>query len=387
MQLSAIEFVNVYMMRSVLIVFIIMAGIISCNEPEVKDTPEEEVAPEDTVSLDVKIGQMILVGLDKRTSITSDDSLAEEIRSGKVGGILIFEKNISKTDSKNKLSNLTDSLQSFASIPLFMTIDEEGGLVHRMKKKYGFVDIPSAKEMGKLDNTDSTYHYYNLLAREMAAVGINLNFAPLVDLAVNPNNPVIAKVRRSFSADPDKVTKHALASIRAHHDNGVKTILKHFPGHGSSTTDSHKGIVDVTKTWSAIEMKPYKDIIAANKCDAVMTAHIINENWDSTGVPATLSRAVITDSLRGSLGFNGVVFSDDMNMNAISAEYGYQEAIKMAVNAGVDVLMFGNNVPTEQGNISASTIHRIIKEYVANGEIPENRIHESYKRIMTLKKQ
>lgn len=363
------------MVRSLIILITFLCVTLNCISQTTLD------------SLDIKIGQMILVGLDGRTSISFNDPLAQEVKDGKVGGILIFEKNISKTNSKPRLAALTDSLQSFSPIPLFITIDEEGGLVHRMKKKYGFVDMPSAEVLGKVDNTDSTYYYYNRLAKEMADVGITLNYAPVVDVAVNPNNPVIAKVHRSFSSDPDKVTEHAIACIKAHHDNGVKTILKHFPGHGSSTSDSHKGIVDVTQTWSEIEMNPYRHIIAHSMCDAVMTAHIINKKWESNTVPATLSHAVITDTLRNSLGFKGVVFSDDMNMHAISAEYGYNEAIKMAINAGVDVLMFGNNIQAEQGNISATTIHRIIKDYVTKGEISIVRINESYKRIMKLKQQ
>ncbi len=338
-----------------------------------------------TDSLDIKIGQMILVGVDNRTAISSSDPLAKEIEAGKVGGILLFEKNISKYDSKAKLRSLVDSLQSFADIPLLITIDEEGGLVHRMKKKYGFVDMPSAATLGRIDNTDTTFYYYQRLAAEMAQVGINLNFAPVVDLAVNPNNPVIARVKRSFSSNHNKVTEHALACIDAHHSFGVKTILKHFPGHGSSTGDSHKGLVDVTSTWNRIEMAPYDSLIRMGRCDAVMTAHIVNKKWNSSARPATLSKEVITDSLRGSLGFKGVVISDDMNMHAISKEYGYNDAIKMAINAGVDVLMFGNNIQTAQGNMSASRIHKIIKDYVLAGEIPVERINQSYKRIMKLK--
>lgn len=357
-------------------VFLILLTILSATYTHAQITID---------SLDIKIGQMILVGLDDRTTINSSDPLAKEIMSGKVGGILLFEKNISKVNSKSILAHLTDSLQKFATIPLLITIDEEGGLVHRMKKKYGFVDMPSAAALGNIDDPDTTYYYYKRLAAEMAFVGINLNFAPVVDVAVNPNNPPIVRVKRSFSKDPDEVTEHALACIDAHHYFGVKTILKHFPGHGSSAGDSHHGLVDVTNTWSKMEMEPYRDIIAAGKCDAVMTAHIVNKKWNSSARPATLSREVITDSLRGSLGFKGVVISDDMNMHAISEQYGYNEAIKMAINAGVDVLMFGNNIQTAQGNINATRIHQVIKSYVLKGEISRERIDESYRRIMKLK--
>lgn len=336
-------------------------------------------------SLDIKIGQMILVGLDARTSITPADPLAADIRNGKVGGVLIFEKNIAKAYGKRELTNMIDVLQEQAPSPLLITIDEEGGKVHRLKKKYGFVKMPSAQELGRINNTDSTYYYYKRLAAEMATVGINLNFAPVVDVAVNPNNPVIVRVKRSFSKNPNVVTRHAIACIDAHHYFGVKTILKHYPGHGSSMGDSHKGLVDVTNSWTYKETEPYRQIIRSGKCDAIMTAHIVNRNWNSDGLPATLSKDVITDSIRGSLGFDGVVISDDMNMHAISENYGYNEAIKMAINAGVDVLMFGNNVNTSQGFMTPAKIHGIIRDYVEKGEIPMWRINQSYERILKLK--
>lgn len=337
-------------------------------------------------SLDLKIGQMILIGLDDRKELKETDPLIRDVREGKVGSIIIFEKNISPTRSAEKLTKLVADIQQHAAIPLFVTIDEEGGRVHRMKEKYGFPPMPSAAYLGRLDNPDTTYFYNRRLAAAMAAVGINLNFAPDVDLAVNPDNPVIARLDRSFSADPDKVTRHALQCIRGHHDEGVKTILKHFPGHGSSTTDSHFGIVDVTNTWQGKELMPYKKIIHSGQCDAVMTAHIINRAWDGSGLPATLSEKVVTGLLRGELGFEGVVFSDDMQMHAISKAYGFENAVKKAINAGVDILLFGNNVPASD-KVTAGQIHATIKRLVRSGAIPEARIHESYARIMTLKER
>ncbi len=336
-------------------------------------------------SLDIKIGQMIMVGIDGRTGLPADDVFRTYLQEGKVGGILLFEKNISKTNSKERLIKLNNDLQKASLIKLFISIDEEGGKVHRLKKKYGFIDMPSAAHLGRIDNADTTLFYNRQLATLLNEVGINMNYAPVLDLAVNLNNPVIYKVQRSFSAEPLIVTKHAMSCILAHKENRVNTILKHFPGHGSSTTDSHKGIVDVTNSWSHKEMDPYMHIINAGMCDAVMTAHIVNKNWDETGLPATLSKAVITDSLRGSLGFNGVVISDDMNMHAISKNYGYENAIKLAINAGVDMLMFGNNIQTSQGQLSPAKLHSIIKKLVQEGAVSEERINESYLRIMKLK--
>lgn len=351
--------------------------------------PEHAVAKPDrpryeNVSLDEKIGQMIMIGINDRKSIAATDSVLMEIRSGKVGGIIMFEKNIAPSNSAETLKKLISDLQASASTPLFISIDEEGGKVHRLKEKYGFVPMPSAGYLGNLNNLDSTTYYTTNLAKELKELGFNLNYAPCLDLATNLNNPIIAKVGRSYSADPDAVARQAAASINAHHTQGIKTIVKHFPGHGSSSSDSHLGIVDVTNQWNIIELMPYKTLINSGTIDAVMTAHIINEHLDQSKLPGTLSKVMVTDMLRGMLGFKGVVFSDDMQMYAISKNYGQENAIKLSILAGVDVLVFGNNVSASD-RMKASEIHTIIKKLVLSGDIPESRINEAYERILTLK--
>ncbi|WP_276132804.1 glycoside hydrolase family 3 protein [Polluticoccus soli] len=336
-------------------------------------------------SLDIKIGQMVMVGIEERTMIDPNDSLLAELRDGKMGGVVLFEKNIAKTNSADSFRNMTRAMQQAALIPIFVTIDEEGGKVHRLKEKYGFVGMPSASYLGGIDNPDSTLFYNRRLAAEMHDLGINLNYAPCVDVAVNPENPVIVKNGRSFSADPEIVTKHALLCIQAHHENSLRTILKHFPGHGSSANDSHLGIADVTNTWKFIELEPYKNIIESGEVDAIMTAHIINRAFDT--LPATLSKKIISDKLRGFLRYDGVVFSDDMQMHAIAENFGFENAIALSINAGVDVVMFANTIPNLQGRLSASKVHAIIKNHVANGTIKKERIDEAYRRIMDLKKK
>jgi beta-N-acetylhexosaminidase len=173
--------------------------------------------------------------------------------------------------------------------------------------------------------------------------------------------------------------------IKAHRKYGIVTSLKHFPGHGSSKDDTHFGLADVTNTWSQRELKPYKTLLDSGYVDAVMTSHIVNKNLDKKGLPGTLSKAIIDSLLRRKIGFNGVVFSDDMQMQAITSHYGFEEAIKLAVNAGVDIMCFSNNI---QGNEirTVDKVHSIIKKYVASGEISKSRIEESFKRIMELKK-
>ncbi len=338
----------------------------------------------DDYSLDFKIGQMVMMGINDRKVLETNDALVAEILEGKTGGIILFEKNISATNSKEALKKLISDMQQKAKVPLLMSIDEEGGKVHRLKEKYGFVGMPSAAYLGALNNLDSTLYYTKNLAALLAELGFNVNFAPDVDLALNANNPVIAKAGRSYGADPKVVSAQAITSIQGHHAFGVKTAIKHFPGHGSSTTDSHYGITDVTKQWQFIELMPYKEIIESGQCDAVMTAHIINCHLDTTCLPATLSKTIVTDILRGVLGFEGLVFSDDMQMHAISKNFGLDNAVKLSILAGVDVLVFGNNV-TQSYRTTATEVHAIIKKLVASGEISESRINESFLRIMDFK--
>ncbi|MFN8438532.1 MAG: glycoside hydrolase family 3 N-terminal domain-containing protein [Cytophagales bacterium] len=336
-------------------------------------------------SLKLKIGQMIMIGDDFKEPIATNDSLLKEIADNKVGGIIVFEKNIAAENSFAKLKNNIDTLQSKSKIPLLISIDEEGGKVHRLKEKYGFVKMPSQMYLGKIDNADSTTFYNSQLAKELKDLGINMNYAPLLDMAVNENNPVIYKLWRSYSANADMVSKHAKLSIMAHNNYNIATVIKHFPGHGSSNTDSHLGLTDVSKTWSAEELKPFITLIQDGSAQVVMTAHIVNRQLDPSGLPATLSPKVITKILRDSIGFKGVVVSDDMQMYAISKNYGQKHALELCINAGVDLMLVGNNVIATQVQ-SATKIHAMITELVKEGKISKKRIDESYKRIINLKK-
>jgi beta-N-acetylhexosaminidase len=237
-----------------------------------------------------------------------------------------------------------------------------------------------------MNNTDSTYYYAELTANTLSKLGININYAPDIDVNINPASPAIGKLGRSYSSDPAIVASNAAAVVKAHRAYNVGTVLKHFPGHGSSSTDTHKDLTDVTNTWRFTELLPYKTLLDSGLVDAVMTAHIINEHLDSSKTPATLSKTIMTDILRGFLGFNGVVFSDDMQMHAISKQYGTAQAIKMTINAGVDVIMFAHNVP-QADKKPAEDIHSMVVQMVLNGDISEERINESYNRIMTFKRK
>jgi beta-N-acetylhexosaminidase len=332
-------------------------------------------------SLDIKIGQMLLIGF---PGTEADTSVVRAIRQGKAGAVIFFEKNIPKTNSFQGMKKVTWAYQSAAGIPLLVCIDQEGGRVNRLKDKYGFTRSLSAAQLGKYRSVDSVRFYAEATAATLRGLGFNMNFAPVVDLATNPDNPIIAKVERAYSADPDSVVWFASEVIRQHRRLGVLTALKHFPGHGSSKDDTHKGLTDVTNTWEDKELTPYKQLLKAGLVDAVMTTHIVNRNLDENALPGTLSKKIIQGILRDRIGYQGVVFTDDMQMHAITKYFGLEESIKLTINAGVDILCFSNNI---QGSDirTVDRVHSVIRSFVEKGEIPLQRIEESFGRIMKLK--
>lgn len=336
--------------------------------------------------LDHMIGQMLIVGV-RGTKPQQDPELLKDIRDGKVGGVVLYEKNIDKKDPKNGFKVLIDSLHAASGLlPFLVSIDQEGGAVNRLKSKYGYPESVSATYLGNLDNLDSTRHYAQITAKECDALGINVNFTPVLDLCKNKDNPIIAKYERCYSDDPERVARHARAVVQGHHEYNVYTVVKHFPGHGSSDADTHEGMADVTNYWGEEELIPFKRLIDAKMCDAVMTAHIVNRNICDGNYPATFSKKVNQELLRDEMGFDGVIFSDDMQMKAVSKHYGTKEAIKLTINSGVDFLMFSNNI----GGVSEQTVdevYRLIHELIDEGAISYERIEKSYLRIIAFKSQ
>ena len=350
-------------------------------------TPLPESPTDQEVSLDVKIGQMLMVGF-RGLEVSDDSPIVQDIRDRHLGGVVLFDYDVPtkspvrNVESPTQVTALVKALQSASATPLLVAIDYEGGIITRLKEKYGFPPTVSHQYLGEVNDLRFTHQEATKMAKTLAELGINLNLAPVVDVNTNPDNPIIAKYERSFSADPEIVTQQALEFIEAHHEQGVLCTLKHFPGHGSSTGDSHLGVVDVTDTWSRIELEPYASIIEAGQADAIMTAHVFNANLDPE-YPATLSRPTITGILREELGYDGVVISDDMQMGAIADHYGFEIAIQKSIEAGVDILAIANNSVYEE-DIAAHTV-ALIKRLVQDGRTDEARINESYQRIRQLK--
>lgn len=338
-----------------------------------------------------KIGQMIMIGF-RGTEAPANSHISNVIKDLKVGGVILSDYDVpSKSFPRNivnpeQTKKLIADLQSYSSTPLLVAIDAEGGKINRLKKEYGFFDIISPKEMAE-SGILTTIRESRKLAIELKELGINLNLAPVVDVDINPDNPVIGALNRSFSSDAEKVAEYAAAFIKEHNEAGIIAAVKHFPGYGSSINDAHWGIADVTDTYQEKELIPYTELHKLGLLDAVMATHIINKNVDEN-YPATLSFNFLQKILRQQMGFNGVIISDDMRMKAIADNYGFEEAIIKAVNAGCDILLFPNNSETEDYDEKLPyKVRDILYKAVKNGEISPDRIIESYQRIYNLKRR
>lgn len=338
-------------------------------------------------SIEEAVGQMLMIGF--RGDVLYGDIVAL-LRDIRPGGVVLFDYDLpSKGEvvrnitSPQQLRALTSALQGIA--PYFIAVDAEGGYVNRLKKEYGFaVSVPSAQKLGG-QSWGKTKKVAEALARKLKEMGINWNFAPVVDVNIDPKSPAVGAIERSFSDVPRTVVAHANVFIKALQEQQVIPTLKHFPGHGSAAGDTHLGVTDVTQTYRrAKELLPYQKFIQKGYGDPVLTAHIVNRKLDKSGRPATLSYDIMTKLLRYEMGFDGVVISDDMQMGAIVEAYGLTEAVVEAVKAGVDMILLGNQI----GEYNIDQVYEVkdaIVQAVADGVIEEGRICESFNRIQRLK--
>jgi beta-N-acetylhexosaminidase len=345
------------------------------------------VASPQDFSLREKIGQMIMIGF-QGTELHDNSYLMRDITVNQVGGVVFFnqlreDRLLADVPAgfREKLRTRITALKDAAKTSLFVAIDQEGGTVSRLKEEYGFPPTISAQALGLKNNPDLTYSYAKSSAVMLRQLGINLNLAPVVDLNRNPDNPVIGQMERSYSADPEIVVRHALRFIEAHREQGILCVLKHFPGHGSSTDDSHHDAVDVSSTWSPQELLPFQRLINAGHADAIMTAHIYNSRIDEKK-PATLSAKFIDGLLRGDLNFSGLVITDDLLMNGLKKTHSFDSTIIDAVNAGADILLF---VDSRQ-NVVPDVI-RVIEQGVRTNKIDIKRIEKAFSRIIKTKSQ
>lgn len=335
-------------------------------------------------SLEQMAGQMIVVGF---TGDSVDDksvvALRKEVADGDIGGVMYLKTNVANRKAVQAMN--AAFREASPTLPPFITLDQEGGLVERLDTSVGFDEIPDAATVAAKYTPEKSRAVYDGLAEGVADWGFNVNFAPVVDLAVNPNNQVIAKFGRAYGKTGDVVAEYASEVIDAHHAAGLLTSLKHFPGHGSSTADSHEGYVDITKTWKPAELEPYRALIANGYQDFVMVGHLIDTKVDPSGLPSSLSKPWIEDVLRGQLGFTGVVITDDLEMGAIRDHFSLKDTVIKAVNAGVDVLLFSNTA-YQRPTLGDEVREILVAEAEADPAF-KARIEASYKRIVALKER
>jgi len=355
---------------------LLIAGCGVNNNKQMKNTDSDPVQDElNKLTLAEKIGQMIIGGFDG-TSVTTDT--ADLINQYKLGGLILFGTNV-KSDTQ--LVNLTNGLKTANSknkVPLFISLDQEGGRVNRMPAT--IINTPRARAIGQTNNEKYAYNIGNVIAKELTSFGFNVDFAPVLDIQSNPKNTVIGD--RSFGSNSSIVSKQGVAMMRGIRSGNIIPVVKHFPGHGDTSTDSHLDLPVVNKdiaSLNKLELLPFQNAFK-NQANMVMVAHILMKKLDSS-YPASMSKTVITGLLRKQLGFKGVVITDDMTMGAITKHYNLKDAAVRAVNAGSDMILVGH------GKENVSTVYNGLYEAAKNHTINEDTINKSVYRILSLKRK
>ncbi|HID69582.1 MAG TPA: glycoside hydrolase family 3 protein [Desulfobacterales bacterium] len=340
------------------------------------------------MKLEEKIGQLFILGF-KGESVDQHHPVLSDIKKRNLGGVILFDRLLAQKKNQNNIVSpaqvkaLTSALQEQSTTPLLIAIDQEGGMVRRLKPEAGFPETMDVWNLGQKDDATLTSIHAACTAQTLKLLGINFNLAPVVDLNVYPQNPVIGKLKRSFSADPKCVVRHAAIWIQEHRKQNILSCIKHFPGHGSSQTDSHLDFTDISNSWNRDELIPYKKLIENNMADSVMLGHLFQKDLDKN-LPTSLSSKVVENLLRGKLGFHGPVLTDDLQMKAITEMYGLGEAVCLALAAGVDMIIIGNNLEYDPEFLKR--IIPVVLSAVQNNKIPENRIHTAWERIRTMKR-
>lgn len=366
--------------KILIIVFalILLVGCTKTNEEkkeESKDMSDVDKRVEETLknmTLDEKIGQMITISYRKESMDSTLKSALEEV---KPGGFILFAENISSYDGTIEL---VKEIKESSSIPMFISIDEEGGKVQRLRSLKGVevTDVPYMYDVGEKNDVDLTYQVGKLIAEELRVIGVNMDYAPDIDVFSNPDNKVIGK--RSFGSDKELVAKHGVALAKGLEDNGVVAVYKHFPGHGNTATDSHVSlpVLDLTKEeLESVDVYPFKEAIK-NNASVIMIGHLAVPKMTEDNIPASLSKKLITDYLKNELGYNGLVITDALEMGALTNYYKEEEICGKAVEAGVDILLMPS---------SSRTCLKSVQDAVKDGRVTENQINESVRKILKLK--
>jgi beta-N-acetylhexosaminidase len=341
------------------------------------------IAEAESASLDHQIGQMLIMGF-RGNDVASPGTKAivSWLREGLIGGVIFFEPNLPSPEVARRFTGLFRGAADTQK-PL-LSVDQEGGSISRLRADRGFVPLPSAAEIATWGPEEARLAY-NRTAEELHDLGFNVNFAPVVDLNLNPNSYIISGLGRAFSSDPHVVVEYAEAFIWAHHRNRVLTAIKHFPGHGSTAADSHLTLPDITASWRPEELLPFEQLIRMRVVDMVMVAHLVDANLTEPGRPASLSRRAVEGLLRNKLGYQGVVVSDDMQMGALRQTFDPDECILLGIQAGLDLFIYSNREHPDRE--MPERFHRVVRSAIENGILHPTRIQQSYARICELKRK
>lgn len=324
----------------------------------------------DSMSLEEKVGQLMVIGFGGSSLTQPEKERIERIRPG---GLILFSRNV---ETPEQLIGLTTELQSNAKVPYFIATDQEGGVINRVT--FSGVVMPGAMAMGAADSKELARKVGRATGEQLASLGINMNFAPVLDVNNNPMNPVIGI--RSFGEDPELVARLGVEYIKGLQDAGVMSAAKHFPGHGDTSVDSHLDLPKVDfdmDRLSQVELVPFRAAADAG-VDAIMSAHIVFRALDKTGRPATLSRPILTGLLRDEIGFDGIVVTDDLEMKAISNNFGAEAGV-LAIQAGADLVLVSHTGKTQDA------VYDSLLQAVRDRKITEERIDESVRRILRAK--
>ena len=363
-----------------LLLFLLIGCSINKKEPVNNETyHSKDMAIEDKVekimddmTIEEKIGQMIFAFYNKDVV---DDELKDIITNTKIGGFVLFAKNFSTYE---KTLSFIKEVKEYNSIPLFISIDQEGGKIQRLNelRDVSVSDIPYMYDLGSMNDKELSYNVGKVIAEELRVFGINMDFAPVLDIYSNSLNTVIGK--RAFGSDYKTVTDNALSLAKGLEDNGIIPVYKHFPGHGDTIIDSHEDLPIITKSREELlnfELIPFKRAIESG-ANIIMVGHLAVPSITKDNTPASLSKKLISDFLKDELGYRGLVITDALNMKALTNYYSEDELCPIAVKAGVDLLL----MPSSPKVCLTSVINEIQK-----GNISIDRINESVRKILKLK--
>lgn len=368
------------MKKKFIILFIFIITILTgcSNNKKVSNKDFEKLSIEekvnykmDNLSIDEKIAQMLIVYY---IGDEYDENLSNIIKEVKPGGFILMSDNITTYD---RTLNFVKGMQNDSDIPMIISTDEEGGSVQRIKgiRDISVTDIPYMYYLGQTKDKNLAYKVGEIIANELRTIGVNLTYAPVMDIYSNPNNTVIGK--RSFGSDPNTVYDMATSLKNGIEDNLVNTCIKHFPGHGDTETDSHFEIPIINKTLDELENSDLLPFIKSiNDTNMIMVGHIALPKITNSSIPASLSKEIVTDLLKNKYNYKGLVITDALNMRSLTNNYSDKEIYTMTINAGVDLLLMPNG--------SKNAI-KYIKEAIDDEEIDINTINESVKKILTYK--